>query len=209
MPSGSTVFIVDDDATLRKSIRWLVESVGLTVKAYPSAEAFLAEFDASMPGCLVLDVRLGGLSGLDLQQELSQRGSRLPIIVISGFAEVPTAVRALKAGAFDFIEKPFSEQQLLDRIREAIETDRKGRDDEALRKEVEARVALLTRREREVMDMVVAGKASKVIASDLGLSPKTVEVHRARVMSKMQAGSIAELVRLAVLAHPEKVVNSA
>ena len=196
MPPEPTVFVVDDDPAMRDSLCWLLQSVDLHVETYPSADAFLAAYDAGRPGCLVLDVRMPGMSGLNLQDELRARHIRLPIIMLSGHAEVPTAVRALKAGAIDFMEKPFSDELLLDRIRQAIDLDREQRDAEARRTAVAERYALLTPREREVMELVTAGKANKVIAAELGLSPKTVEVHRAAVMDKMRADSVADLVRM-------------
>ena len=196
MPPDPTVFVVDDDPAMRDSLCWLLQSVDLHVETYPSADAFLAAYDPGRPGCLVLDVRMPGMSGLNLQDELRTRHIRLPIIMLSGHAEVPTAVRALKAGAIDFMEKPFSDELLLDRIRQAIDLDREQREAEARRTAVAARYALLTPREREVMELVTAGKANKVIAADLGLSPKTVEVHRAAVMDKMRADSVADLVRM-------------
>jgi len=196
MPPEPTVFVVDDDPAMRDSLCWLLQSVDLHVETYPSADAFLAAYDAGRPGCLVLDVRMPGMSGLNLQDELRARHIRLPIIMLSGHAEVPTAVRALKAGAIDFMEKPFSDELLLDRIRQAIDLDREQRDAEAQRAAVAERYALLTPREREVMELVTAGKANKVIAAELGLSPKTVEVHRAAVMDKMRADSVADLVRM-------------
>jgi len=196
MPPEPTVFVVDDDPAMRDSLCWLLQSVDLHVETYPSADAFLAAYDAGRPGCLVLDVRMPGMSGLNLQDELRTRHIRLPIIMLSGHAEVPTAVRALKAGAIDFMEKPFSDELLLDRIRQAIDLDREQRDAEAQRAAVAERYALLTPREREVMELVTAGKANKVIAAELGLSPKTVEVHRAAVMDKMRADSVADLVRM-------------
>jgi FixJ family two-component response regulator len=200
MPPEPTVFVVDDDSAMRDSLRWLLESVGLTVRTYPTAADFLREYDPSLPGCLVLDIRMPGMSGLDLQAELARRGAGLPTIVVTGHAEVPMAVRAVKAGALDFIEKPFSDQLLLDRVRQALELDREDREVRRRRGEARSRFETLTTREREVLELVAAGKANKEIAAALGLSPKTVEVHRAHVMSKMAADSLAELVRAALLA---------
>jgi FixJ family two-component response regulator len=190
------VFVVDDDPAMRDSLRWLIESTGLQVETFADAQTFLARIRPELPGCLVLDVRMPGMSGLDLQAELARRGIGLPTIVVTGHAEVAMAVRAVKAGAIDFIEKPFSDQLLLDRVRQGIEMDRRERDGRSRRAEVLRRMSLLTQREREVLDLVVAGRANKEIAAELRLSPKTVEVHRAHVMEKMQASSVAELVRL-------------
>jgi RNA polymerase sigma factor (sigma-70 family) len=193
-----TVFVVDDDAALRESLRWLIESVGLRVATYDSAQSFLAEYDPARPGCLVLDIRMPGQSGLELQEKLRERGSDIPIIVITAYAEVPMAVRAFKAGAVDFIEKPFSDQVLLDRIQQAVEKDRQRRHEMEKREKLLVRVDRLTPREREVLQLIVAGKPSKVIAADLGVSQKTIEVHRSRIMAKMEANSLASLVRIAV-----------
>ena len=199
MPPDPTVFVVDDDPAMRDSLRWLLQSVGLAVETFGAAEEFLTQYDATKPGCLVLDVRMPGMSGLKLQDVLAERHIRLPVIIITGYAEVPSAVRALKTGAIDFIEKPFSDELLLDRIRQAIDTDRQMREAAAQRATVMERFASLTSREREVMELVSAGKANKVIAAELNLSPKTVEVHRANVMKKMEVDSVAELVRASVL----------
>jgi two-component system, LuxR family, response regulator FixJ len=194
------VFVVDDDRAMRDSLRWLLESIGLTVRTYATAAEFLREHQPSQPGCLVLDVRMPGMSGLDLQAELVQRGTELPTIVVTGHAEVAMAVRAVKAGAIDFIEKPFSDQLLLDRVRQALEIDRQSREVRARREEARRRLASLSAREREVLELVAAGKANKEVAAALGLSTKTVEVHRAHVMSKMAVDSLAELIRVAILA---------
>lgn len=203
MDSSATVFVVDDDPAIRESLRWLIESVGLNVKVFATAQEFLESYESSTPSCLVLDIRMPGMSGLDLQTELGKRDIRLPVIIITGHAEVPVAVRAMKSGAFDFIEKPFSDQLLLDRISRAIESDTQARHTRSEHAGVAVRLAQLTPREREVMDLVIAGKANKVIAAELGLSPKTVEVHRAHVMKKMQAESLADLVRLGLLSENE------
>jgi two-component system response regulator FixJ len=198
-----TVFVVDDDPAIRESLRWLIESVGLNVKVFATAHEFLEGYNPALVGCLVLDIRMPGMSGLDLQNDLAARKVNIPILIITGHAEVPVAVRAMKAGALDFIEKPFSDQLLLDRIRRAIEKDTEFRQAHSQQAEVAARLAQLTPREREVMDLVIAGKANKIIASELGLSPKTVEVHRAHVMKKMQVESLADLVRLGMLSRNE------
>jgi FixJ family two-component response regulator len=195
------VFVVDDDPAMRDSLRWLIESTGLEVETFADAHTFLARIRPDVPGCLVLDIRMPGMSGLDLQTELTRRGVGLPTIMVTGHAEVPMAVRAVKAGAIDFIEKPFSDQLLLDRVRQGIEMDRQEREGRARRTEVLRRMSLLTQREREVLHLVVAGRANKEIAAALELSPKTVEVHRSHVMDKMQASSVAELVRLTLFAQ--------
>jgi two-component system, LuxR family, response regulator FixJ len=192
----TTVYIVDDDQAMRKSLHWLIESVGLNVETFPSARRFLESYRPGRPGCLVLDMRMPGISGLDLQEKLAEQQINLPVIIITGHGDVPMAVRAMKAGAIDFIEKPFNDQVLLDRIQSALEQDAELRSSQALRAEVAARLALLTPREREVMDMVVEGKPNKVIAAQLGVSAKTVEAHRAKVMEKMQARALADLIRM-------------
>jgi RNA polymerase sigma factor (sigma-70 family) len=197
METDPTVFVVDDDAAVRESLQWLIKTAGLNVECYGTAQEFLDVYDKSRPGCLVLDVRMPGLSGLDLQEQLGALGMTLPVIIITGHGEVPLAVRAMKGGAIDFLEKPFSDQLLLDRIREAIAKDEQDRQEQARRAQAAERLALLTPREREVMAMVVDGKANKQIAASLQISQKTVEAHRAQVMRKMEAGSVAELVRLA------------
>ena len=191
-----TVFVVDDDDAVRDSLSDLLDSVGLEVATYPSAHAFLVSYDDTRRGCLVLDIRMPGMSGLDLQERLIERGSALPIVFITGHGDVPMAVEAMKRGAVDFIQKPFRDQELLDRVNLALEQNRRRRDADETKQDIAQRVATLTRREREVMDMVIQGQANKVIAIDLGLSQRTVEVHRAHVMDKMRARTLAELVRM-------------
>lgn len=198
--SEPTVFIVDDDPAVRKSLRWLIESVGLSVATFESGNDFLDALTCDHHGCLVLDVRLPGISGLELLESLNERGSHLPVIVITGHADVPMAVRAMKHGAVDFIEKPFSDQLLLERIQQAMADDAQRRRDQADVEAMRRRADTLTAREREVMRLVVDGKANKQIAADLHISQKTVEVHRARVMSKMEADSVADLVRMNMVA---------
>ncbi len=193
MPEA-TVFIMDDDAAVRESMHALMDSVNLVVATYPNAEEFLADYDSARPGCAVLDVRLPGMSGLELQGRLAAYEPNLPIIMISGYSEVSSAVRAIKQGAMDFIEKPVDGQYLLDRVYEAIERDANNRREYSQRAEIVTRFDSLTPREREVMGMVVAGTANKNIAAALGRSQKTVEIHRANMMRKMGAGSLAELV---------------
>ncbi|MFP6664685.1 MAG: response regulator transcription factor [Deltaproteobacteria bacterium] len=194
-----TVFVVDDDAAMRDSLRWLLESVDFVVKAFESARDFLKAYDGHRPSCLILDVRMPGMSGLDLQDELARRGIKVPMIMISAHGDVPVAVRALKSGAIDFIEKPFSDQLLLDRVRQALQTDARASLEGKVNEDIVARVRELTPREKEVMDLVVTGRRNKAVAAQLGLSQKTVEIHRARVMAKMKASSLAELVRDAML----------
>jgi len=198
------VFVVDDDRAVAEYLQWLVESVGLRAQTYPTARAFLDAYDSATPGCLLLDVRMPGLSGFDLQAELTRRTVTLPIIMMTGFAEVPMAVRALKAGAHDFIQKPIDGQLLLDRIQQALESDRTARQAQAHRHAVAAQLAALTPRQHQVLDGVLEGKPSKVIASELGLSPKTVDVHRAHIMEKLGAQSLPDLFRLVVLARGEQ-----
>jgi FixJ family two-component response regulator len=200
MEAEATVFVVDDDADLRESLGWLFESAGLRFKSYSTAQEFLTDYKPEEPGCLLLDVRMpGGLSGLDLQEELRRRGVPPPIIIMTGHAKVPMAVRALKGGAIDFIRKPFSDQSLLERVRQAIDLDRRTRQVRMECTKFAGLLTYLTPREREVMNLVIAGKPNKIIAADLGISPKTVEIHRGRVMDKMQVESVAELVRLELL----------
>jgi RNA polymerase sigma factor (sigma-70 family) len=192
------VFIVDDDDALRDSLTLLLESVRLTARTFASAQEFLREFNRKSPGCLVLDVRMPGMSGLELLDRLMADGVSLPIILLTAHADVPMAVRALKGGALDFLTKPFSSQELLDRIQEALEQDRRRREHEADIAAVAARFARLTPREREVMALVVEGNSNKEIAAALGVSSKTVEAHRTKVMDKTEADSVAGLVRMAL-----------
>jgi two-component system response regulator FixJ len=201
--ADAIVFVVDDDAAMRDSLRWLLQSVGFAVRTCASAEEFLAVYDPAQAGCLVLDIRMPGIGGLGLQAELAARQIELPVIIITGHAEVPTAVRAFKAGAFDFLEKPFGDQLLLDRVRQAVDRDRQRRLARAEREAAVERLQRLTPREREVMDRVIVGQPNKVIAIDLGISPKTVEVHRAQVMRRMKVQSVAELVRLVLRAQSD------
>jgi FixJ family two-component response regulator len=202
MVTDPTVFVVDDDPALRRSLSYLIESVGLEVESFAGGEEFLQACDPERPGVLILDLRMPGIGGLDVQRELNRRGIELPIILLTGHAEVSTAVRSLKEGAFDFIEKPFSDQVLLDSVQAAIREDRSIRSQRVRQREIAERVERLTQREREVMERVVVGEANRVIAERLGLSPKTVEVHRAHVMEKLEVHSLAELVRLAVALEP-------
>ena len=193
-----TVFIVDDDQAVARSLRWLIESVQLKVETFASAQAFLDGYATTKPGCLVLDVRMPGMSGIELQERLTVQRIRVPIIFITGHGDVQMAVRAVQAGAFDFIEKPFNDQDLLDRIQRAISFDSEQRARDSLRARLSALLASLTPREREVLNLVVEGMSNKAVANTLGLSSKTVEVHRAKVMEKMHARSVADLVKMAM-----------
>jgi two-component system response regulator FixJ len=194
--SEPTVFIVDDDPSVLKGLSRLMKSVKLKVEAYSSAQEFLDSYNPVQPGCLLIDMRMPGISGLELQEILQSRNILIPTIIITGYAEVMDAVKAMKNGAIDFIEKPFKGQYLLDQVHKAIAEDAQIRKKQAQQQVVLASLALLTPREREVMDLVIAGKANKVIARELGLSMKTVEFHRARMMKKMKVDSVAKLVDL-------------
>jgi two-component system response regulator FixJ len=192
----ATVFIVDDDDAVRSSLRMLLKSVGLAAVAYPSARDFLAAWNPEQPSCLVLDVRMPGMSGLELQEELNRRGAIIPVIFITGHGDIPMAVEAMQHGAFDFLQKPFRDQDLIDRIQKAIASDAANRAQLLQKDSIRARWESLTPREREVLALVTSGKANKVMAGDLGVSQRTVEIHRARVMEKMEAASLAQLVRM-------------
>lgn len=198
MKPEATVFIVDDDRGVRDSLQHLMQSVNLRSKAYASASEFRAAYDPSTPGCLLLDIRLPGMSGLDLQEQLAAEGVPLPVLIITGFGDVPSAVRAMKDGAFDFIEKPFNKQELLEKVQRALGAGERLQQDQEKRATVAARLESLTPRELEVMQRVVSGQANKVIAIDLGISKKTVEAHRARVMEKMGVRTVADLVQAEV-----------
>jgi two-component system, LuxR family, response regulator FixJ len=191
-----TVYVVDDDDGMRRALDTLLSTVGYKTAVFSRPSEFLATFKANVPGCLVLDIRMPDMSGLELQQHLNRIGSMLPVIFITGHGDVPMAVQAMKEGAFEFIQKPFRDQDLLDRINHALKQDAENRSIVARRAEVLHRLESLTPRERQVMDMVVDGAANKVIAIDLTLSERTVEIHRAKVMEKMGARSVAHLVKL-------------
>jgi len=193
------VFIVDDDDGVRRAMSALMESVGYAHLTYPSATEFLRQYDAAQSGCLVLDIRMPEMSGLELQQELNKRGYAIPLIFVTGHGDVPMAVEAMKKGAFDFVQKPFRDQDLLDRVNHALQQDNSLRRETADKNEVLQRWNTLTQREKEVMALIVEGKANKVVAQDLNLSERTVEIHRARVMEKMQVRSVAQLVKLSLL----------
>jgi RNA polymerase sigma factor (sigma-70 family) len=195
MPNG-VVFVVDDDPSVRSSLKFLISTVGLQVETFESAETALQKLSPEAPSCLVLDVRLRGLSGLDLQGELAARKCQVPIVFITGHGDIPMTVRAMKAGAVEFLTKPFRDQDLLDAVRIALERDRARRQRESERTELQQRFDSLTSREREVISLVVAGKLNKEIAHQLGTAENTIKVHRSRAVEKMHAQSVAELVRM-------------
>ena len=201
--SEPTVFVVDDDHAVLRGLRLLMKSVKLDVQTYSSAQEFLDSYDPARPGCLVLDMRMPGMSGLELQEMLQKKNISIPVIIITGYGKVPAAVQAMKKGAVDFLEKPFNDQVLVDQVQKAVARDAQIRQKQAEKEAVSAQLALLTPRERDVMELVVAGKLNKVIARELGLSPKTVESHRSRVMKKMKVDSVAELVTLVISAAQE------
>lgn len=191
-----TIFVVDDDEGVRNSLRFLLQSVGLTATMLPSAVEFLNAYRPEQPGCLVLDVRMPGMSGLELQQQLNLRGAMIPVIFITGHGDIPMAVEAMQHGAFDFLQKPFRDQDLIDRIQRALATDQENRLMLKERDRVRLHLDSLTPREREVLALMMKGKPNKVMAAELGLSQRTVEIHRARVMEKTHASSLAQLVRM-------------
>ena len=195
MTDRPTVFVVDDDPDVRDSLLRLIRAAGFRVECFDSAHAFLAAWRENRPGCLVTDIRMPGMSGLELQERMRAEGSSIPTIVLTGYGDVPGAVRALKGGALDYLQKPFEPDVLLVRIVEALEKDSRARKAKEQAAEVEARLSQLTPREREVMTLVIDGKANKVIAVDLGISERTVELHRGRVMRKVGARSVPDLIR--------------
>ena len=190
------VFVIDDDASIREAISRLLHAIGLTVRTFGSAREFLQHRLPDIPACLVLDVRLPGLSGLDLQREMVERGIHVPVIFITGHGDIPMSVQAMKAGAVEFLTKPFRDQDLLDAVRSGIQRDRKGRKERAEVAKLREDVGQLTSREREVMSLVVAGLLNKQIALRLGASEKTIKIHRGRVMQEMRADSLADLVKM-------------
>jgi two-component system response regulator FixJ len=201
MPHDATVFVVDDDDAVRESLGALLDASGFHVKAYQSAAAFLASDLSPQKACLITDIRMPDMDGLELQIELKRRGSRLPVIVITGHGDVPLAVRAMKAGAIEFLEKPYDDQTLLDSLRLALNQAGNPPADEQVAAGVREKLATLTPREREVFDLVVMGKLNKVIAYELSISPRTVEIHRGRLMHKMGARNLADLVRMGLAAE--------
>ncbi|MBP3955598.1 response regulator transcription factor [Gemmata sp. G18] len=197
--SPSTVFVVDDDPNVRKSLSWLLGSVNLPVQTFESGEQFLREVGTDRPGCAILDLRMPGLSGLAVLERLGARELSPPAILVTAYGNVPTAARAMRAGAVHFLEKPYNDQELLDTVQEALTRDADHRAECAQRTAARARLAVLTPREREVLDLVATGKANKVIARELQVSEKNIEFHRANVMRKLQATSLAELIRLVLM----------
>jgi FixJ family two-component response regulator len=197
------VYVVDDDEAVRSSLELLLESVSLPAQSFGSAREFLDKHDPERPGCLVLDLRMPGMSGLELQEELLHRGSDLGIVFLTGHGDVPVAVAAMRNGAVDFLQKPFRDEELLARIRRAMDRGQRTHATRIHKDEIRRRMDRLTPREHEVMEHVVSGKPNKAIAIDLGVSERTVEIHRARVMQKMEAGSLAELVRMVMQGQEE------
>jgi FixJ family two-component response regulator len=191
-----TIYVVDDDEGVRNSLRFLLKSVGLATRTLASAREFLETYKPGQPGCVVLDVRMPGMSGLELQQQLNVRGAIIPVIFITGHGDIPMAVEAMQHGAFDFLQKPFRDQDLIDRIQRALERDARNRTTLAQHDRIRERFDSLTPREREVLTLMASGKPNKVMAADLGVSQRTVEIHRARVMEKTGATSLAQLVRM-------------
>ena len=198
MKSDVAVYIVDDDEAVRHSLNLLMQSVELHAICFASTQTFLDAYDASKPGCLILDIHMPDMSGLDLQRVLNEKQIQVPIIIITGHGDVPLAVRAMKAGAMDVLEKPFNDQALLDAITKAITKSSESFEDQNTRAKFQGRAEHLSPREREIMDLLILGKGSKKIAAQLGISPKTVDVHRIHIMEKMEVKSVVELARLAV-----------
>ena len=190
------VYIIDDDHAMAESLSWIIESIGVKVKTYGRAQEFLEEYESQQHGCLLLDVRMPGMSGPELQLKLNELGATLPIIFISGHGDVPLAVRVMKAGAVDFLTKPFNDQVLLESINKALRLDKTSREKQQENAQAEAKFALLSPREVQVLQGIVAGKQNKVISAELNISLKTVEAHRASVMKKMSVKSVPELVKL-------------
>jgi RNA polymerase sigma factor (sigma-70 family) len=197
------IFIVEDDDAVRESLQLVLESLGHTVSAFASAGAFLDTFNTDLAGCLVLDIRMPGMNGMELQRKLNDNNSMLPIIFVTGHGDVPMAVEAMQQGAFDFIQKPYREQQLLEKIERALALDKENRESLHQRQVILTHLQELTPREMDVLLLMVEGKANKVIAADLDISQRTVEIHRARVMEKLRANSLAHLVRMVLAIDPQ------
>jgi two-component system response regulator FixJ len=199
--TDAVIHVIDDDAAMRDSLVFLLESAGHSARSYDSAGAFLDALSDLPPGCIVTDIRMPDMSGLDLVRRLKELGIRLPVIVITGHGDVPLAVEAMKAGVIDFLEKPFDDSVMLEAIRTALQAGETQQREEGRQAEIRERIATLSAREREVLDRLVLGRPNKVIAGELGISARTVEIYRANVMTKMRAGSLSELVRMALLAE--------
>jgi two-component system, LuxR family, response regulator FixJ len=206
-PKGPTVFIVDDDDSMRRAIALLLKTVGYNALEFSKPSEFLTKFDAKVHGCLVLDIRMPEMSGLEIQQQLNLSGAMLPVIFITGHGDIPMAVQAMKDGAFDFLTKPFRDQELLDRINSALKQDAENRAAVEQHADLRARAESLTPREKEVFELIVAGKANKVVAIDLGLSERTVEIHRSNAMEKMGARSVAHLVRMYLTLYGDQALG--
>ncbi|MBT8079135.1 MAG: response regulator transcription factor [Gammaproteobacteria bacterium] len=205
MSNDQTVFLVDDEADVRASLSMLIRSIGLKTECFESPQAYLDTYDPERRGCLVLDMRMPGMSGLQLQEKLANQGLHPPIIMISGHGEIPNAVQAMQRGAIDFLQKPVSDQLLLDRIQQALQIDLDNRQSHDICAAAQSRYDRLTRRERQVLNGVIAGKLNKTIAAELDVSTRTVEIHRANLMEKMQAGSLSALVQM--IAHVEQLAE--
>ena len=205
--SDDYVFVVDDDADIRDSMRLLLEVAGFKVRSFTSAKHFLAD-DQPKHGCLIADIRMPDMSGLELQEEVTRRHIDLPVIIITGHGDVPLAVQAMKAGAIDFLEKPFSDDMILASVRRALEVGSRARGRAAETKAAKDLLSALTPRERGVLDKLVQGRSNKVVAYELGISPRTVEIHRAHIMNKMEASSLSDLVRLVLAAEPDSVIRT-
>jgi two-component system response regulator FixJ len=199
MAADAIVHVIDDDEAVRQSIEFLLRTAGVTARTYDSASAFLNALPTIDSGCIITDVRMPGISGIDLLRRLGEMRIKMPVIVIAGHGDVPLAVEAMKIGAVDFLEKPFDDELLLGSVRSALDRSQQNAAHDAERAKVEARLSILTNREREVLDGLVAGKPNKIIAFDLAISPRTVEIYRANVMTKMEAASLSELVRMALV----------
>jgi FixJ family two-component response regulator len=206
-PSAPTIYIVDDDDSMRRAITLLLRTVGYHPVAFTRPGEFLSKFDPNVHGCLVLDIRMPEMSGLEVQQQLNGAGAMLPVIFITGHGDIPIAVQAMKDGAFDFLTKPFRDQELLDRINTALKQDAENRAELEKHADLRRRSESLTPREKEVFELIVDGKANKVVAIDLGLSERTVEIHRGNVMEKMGARSVAHLVKMYLTLHSDRAAN--
>ena len=197
-----TIFVIDDDAAIRDSLRMMLEAAGYTVRDFASAQLFLSDTDLT-GGCLIVDIRMPGMGGLELQEELARRKVTIPVIVITGHGDVPLAVRAMRAGAMDFVEKPFDSERMLQSVADALEAGRRAQSRAAEAKAARDLLSLLTPREHEILDQLVKGHANKVVAHQLGISPRTVEIHRASIMEKLHARNLSNVVRTALAASWE------